>query len=416
MNEHGRDDHGQSYKSQYPEVLTDHALGERISHLFHEHAEHVQFTPELREKIMRQVPSRRERRPVFVIALASAAILILALTFNVYLSQLMQPTIQHGIQYTSSRELSVSSELAKGGQLFSVDPSEQRVVYQPAQQNGVFYMARLNDLVTSNTLVMRYARDMAWSPDGSDLVATVSPEGSFLPLLALVPAGQYMHLLGHDALAATWSPKDSQEITYTIPDHGQTQLWSTNKDGQSSKLLATMPLSLLVKHMLWSSDGRYLAMTVASTATPTPTTLNQPAHAIYVMDMQTNSLRTFTTPIGSTIGNLAWSPAGKNLAYEQIDAHGKSLLEVVNLMKATDHFDIVPQHQLQGWSWSPDGRALAYSDGGTLQAHISYGQKVTFPQGSSKLISPFWLKNGTILCVHTNQGINTLEILNSHAK
>ena len=416
MNEHGRDDHGQSYKSQSPEVLTDRALGERISHLFHEQAEHVQFTPELREHFMRQVPSHREPWPVFVIALASAAVLILALTFNVYLSQLMQPAVQHGIQYTSSRELSVSPEFAMGGQLFSVDPSEQRVVYQSAQQSGVFYMARLNDLVTSNTLVMRYARDMAWSPDGSDLVATVSPEGSFLPLLALVPAGQYMHLLGHDALAATWSPKAGQEITYTIPNHGQTELWSTTKDGQSSKLLATMPLSLLVKHMLWSPDGRYLAMTVASTAAPTPTTLDQPARAIYVMDMQTNSLRTFAAPTGSTIGNLEWSPTGKNLAYEQIDTHGKSLLEVLNLMKATDHFDIVPQHQLQGWSWSPDGRALAYSDGGTLQAHVLYGQKVTFPQGSSKLISPFWLKNGTILCVHTNQGTNTLALLSPHTK
>ncbi len=417
MNEHDKDDHGQSYKSQYPEVLTDHALGERISHFFDKQAEHVQFTPELREQFMLKVPSRRERRPIFVVALASAAVLILALTFNVYLSQLMQPAVQHGIQYTALKEFNVSSELAKGGQLLSVDPTEQRVVYQAAQQNGVFYMARLNDPVTSNTLVMRYARDMAWSPDGSDLVATVSPEGSFLPLLALVPAGQYMHLLGHDALAATWSPKDDQEITYTIPNQGQTQLWSTNKDGQSSKLLATMPLSLLVKHMLWSPDGRYLALTVISTTTPpTPITLNQSAHVIYVMDMQTNSTRTFNAPTGSNIGNLEWSPTGKNLAYEQIDTHGTSLLQVVNLTKPTDHFDIVPQHQLQGWSWSPDGRALAYSDGGALQAHILYGQTITFPRSSSKLVSPFWLKNRTILCVHINQGTNTLEILSPHTK
>ncbi len=418
MNEHGRDDHGQSYTSQYSEVLTDHALGERISRFFHEQAEHVEFTPELREQFMSQMPSRRERqpRPLFVAALASAAVLILALTFNVYLSQLMHPAVQHVIQYTSLKELHVSSELAKGGQLFSVDPTEQRVVYQPAQQNGVFYMARLNDLVASNTLVMRYARDMAWSPDGSALVATVSPEGSFLPLLALVPAGQYMHLLGHDALAAAWLPTDNQQITYTIPDHGRTQLWSTNKDGQSNKLLATIPLSLLVKHMLWSPDGRYLALTVASTSTPTATALDQPAHAIYVVDMQTNNVRTFTAPADSSIGNLEWSPTGKNLAYEQIDKHSKSLLQVVSFTKSTDHFDIVPQHQLLGWSWSPDGRALAYSDGGALQARVLYGQAITFPQPLSKLISPFWLKNGNILCVHSNQGTNTLELLSPHVK
>ena len=418
MNEHGRDDHGQSHKSQYPEVLADHALGERISQLFHEQAEHVQFTPELREQFMHKLPFRRERqfRPLSVAALASAAILILALTFNVYLSQLMQPVVQHGIHYTSLRELHVSSELAQGGQLLSVDPTNQRIVYQPAQQNGVFYTTRLNDPIASNTLAMRYARDMAWSPDGSALVATVSPEGSFLPLLALVPDGQYMHLLGHDALAATWSPKDEQHITYTTPEHGQTQLWSTDRDGKSSKLLATMPLSLLVKHMLWSPDGHYLALTVVSATTPTPTALNQPAHSIYVVNMQTNSMQTFTASPGSSIATLEWSPDGKDLAYEQVDSHSKSLLQVVNLAKATDHFSIIPQHQLLGWSWSPDGRALVYSDGGVLRTHVSHGQTITFPQTSSKLVSPFWLKNGNILCVHTNQGTNTLELLSPATK
>lgn len=418
MNEHGRDDHGQSYTSQYPDVLTDHALDERISHFFHEQADHVKFTPQLREQFMRKIPAHRERpfRPLFVVAFASAAILILALTFNVYLSQLMQPALPQGIHYATSKQLSVASEFAQGGQLLSVDPTDQRVVYQPAQQNGVFYTAHLNNPIASNTLAMRDAQDMAWAPDGSALVATVSAEGSSLPLLALVPDGQYMHLLGHDALAATWSPTDNQQITYVIPDHGQTQLWSTNRDGKSNKLLSTMPIALLVKHMLWSPDGHYLALTVVSATTSTHSALNQPAHALYVVDMQTHTMQTFTAPTGSSIANLEWSPNGKNLAYEQVDNAGKSLLQGVNLTKPSDHFSVTPQRQLLGWSWSPDGRALVYSDGGVLRTHVLHGQTVAFPQTSSKLVSPFWLKNGTILCMQVNQSANTLELLRPDKK
>ncbi len=419
MNEHGRDDHGQAYTSQYPDVLTDDALDERISHFFDEQAQHVEFTPQLREQFMQKIPARRERpfRPLFVVAFASAAILILALTFNMYLSQLMQPAIpQAAIHYTASKQLSVASELAQGGQLLSVDPTDQRLVYQPAQQNGVFYTAHLNNPIASNTLAMRDAQDMAWSPDGSALVATVSTESSSLPLLALVPDGQYMHLLGHDALAATWSPIDSEQITYVIPEHGQTQLWSTSRDGKSNKLLSTMPLALLVKHMLWSPDGHYLALTVVSGATTPLEALSKPADALYVVDMQTHTMQTFTAPNVSSIANLEWSPNGKNLAYEQMDTASKSILQEVNLIKPADHFSVTPQRQLRGWSWSPDGRAIVYSDGGALQTHVLHGQKVTFPQTSSKLVSPFWLKNGTILCVQVNQSTNTLELLSPNKK
>ncbi len=418
MNEHGRDDHGQSYPSQYPDVLTDHALDERISYFFHEQADHVEFTPQLREQFMRKIPTRRERpfRPLFVVAFASAAILILALTFNVYLSQLMQPAVPPAIHYAASKQLSVASELAQGGQLLSVDPTDQRVVYQPAQQNGVFYTAHLDNPIASNTLAMRDAHDMAWSLDGSALVATISSESSSLPLLALVPDGQYMHLLGHDALAATWSPTDSQQITYVIPEHGQTQLWSISRDGKSNKLLSTIPLALPVKHMLWSPDGQYLALTVVSTTNSTSSALNQPAHALYVVDMHTNTMQTFTAPTDSSITTLEWSPNGKNLAYEQVGSAGKSVLQVLNLTKSTDSFSITPQHQLLGWSWSPDGRALVYSDGAVLRTHVLHGQAITFPQTSSKLVSPFWLKNGTILCVQVKQGANALELLSPDKK
>ncbi len=428
MNKHGKHNHAQSPNSPYPDVLTDQALGERISCIFHKQAEHIQLTPKLREHFIRQVPLRRVKRPrtFLIAAFACAAFLVIALTFSAYLAPFLHIPVQHQIQYTALKEMNVSAELAKGGQLISVDPTEQHIIYQAANQSGIFYMASLNNLIGSNRLVMRYAYDMAWSSDGSALVATVSPAGTLLPLLALVPTGQYMHLLGHNALAATWSPKNKQGITYTLQEHGQTQstqLWSTDTNGQSNRLVATIPLSLLVKHMYWSPDGRYLALAVTSTSTPTstPTTpihaaLNQPAHAIYIVDMQTNNMRTFIAAGSAHIGNVAWSPNGQNLAYEQIDNNGKSLLQAINITRPTTHFDISPQHQLLGWSWSPDSRALAYSNGGVLQAHILYGQAINFPHSKSQLVSPIWLKNGNILCMDIKQGTGSLALLSPHIK
>ena len=418
MNEYGKDDHRQTGKHQYPDTLTDQVLGERISSFLQEQAEHVQFTPRQREQFLRQIPSHGKKKPrVFLAAAcACATLLVLVLTFHMYLSPPPQPGIQHQIQYTALKEMNVSAELAKGGQLISVDPTEQRVIYQAANQSGVFYMMSMNDPIGSNTLVMRYAQDMAWSSDGSALVATVAPEGSLSPLLALVPSGQYMHLLGHNALAATWSPQDKQEITYTIQDHGQIQLWGTDIHGQANRLLATMPVSLPVKHMFWSPDGQYLALAVTATETTTHVLLNQPVQAIYVVGMQTHSIQTFTTPANSHIGKVEWSPDGKNLAFEEIDKNSKSLLRAVAVAKPANHFAISPQHQLLGWSWSPDGRALAYSDGGMMQAHILYGQAINFSQSKARLVSPLWLKNGNILCMDINQDTGALALLSPHTR
>jgi hypothetical protein len=414
MNERGQDNHGQSYNNQHLNLLTDRVLGERISCFFHEQAEHMQLTPELRAQFTRRGLSHRKQQPRALLAttLACAAILTLALTSSFYLTP--HPSVQHQIQYAALKEMNVSAELAQGGQLISIDPTEQHLIYQAANQSGVYYMTNLNNPLGSNTLVMRYAQDMAWSPDGAALVATIAPEGALSPLLALVPTGQYMHLLGHNALAANWSPKDKQQITYIVQEHGRSQVWSTDTNGQSNRLLATIPLSLLVKHMYWSPDGHYLAFAVTSTNftnTSTYAALKQPAHAISVVDMQTHSMHTFTAQENFVIGNVEWSPKGDNLAYEQIDNNGKSVLQAVNITRPTDHFDISPQRPLLGWSWSPDGRALAYSDGGVLHAHISYGQAINFSQNQSQLVSPLWLKNGTILCMNIKQGIGNLALL-----
>ncbi|GCE17184.1 PD40 domain-containing protein [Dictyobacter kobayashii] len=412
MNEHGRDDHEPSYQERHANVTTDNALDARISRFLHKEAEKIHFTPELRNSILQKVPSRRplRRNHITFAVLASAAALILALSSLTYFA--LHPATQAGIHYTLGKEISVAPELADGGLLLSLDPTEQHIVYQPANQVGVLYTADLDDPVQSNELAMRYARDMAWAPDGSALVATVTPTNTVHPLLALVPKGQYMHLLGHNnALAANWSPTNANEIMFAQQQNGKTQLWSTNTSGAPATLQVSMSEPLLVQHMIWSPNGHNLALVVSQSGAVTRESLNEPERAIYVMDLQNNKLTRLVTPGSFTIGNVAWSPDGNKLTYEQIAANKKVILQTINMSQPDEQTSITPQHQLAGWSWSSDSRALVYSDGGKLTAYVFHGTPIVFPQTQQQLTSPFWLKNGQILCMQITNGKGNLTLL-----
>ncbi|GLV56882.1 hypothetical protein KDH_37210 [Dictyobacter sp. S3.2.2.5] len=413
MNEHGRGDNESTYQEQPGDISTNDALEERISRFLHTEAEKIHFSPDLRHRIIQNASSQRRgsHHYITIAVLASAAALILALSGLTYF--MANPTAPSGLRYTVNKEITVAPELANGGQLLSLDPTERHIIYQPAGQNGVLYTADLTDPVQSSTLAMRYARDMAWSPDGSALVATVVPMNTTHPLLALVPTGQYMRLLGHNnALAANWSPTNADEVMFAQQQHGQTELWSTKTSGAPATLQVTLSEQLLIQHMNWSFDGRYLALVVAQSGAATKETLAQPARAIYVMDFQTRKLTTLVAPGNFTIGNVAWSPATHELAYEQIITNQTTHLVTVDISRPDKPTSITPQHQLAGWSWSADGQALVYSDGGKLIAHVFHGTPITISQPQQQqLISPFWLKDGKILCMHITNGKGTLMLL-----
>lgn len=157
-----------------------------------------------------------------------------------------------------SKTYTTPSELALGGQLVSLDPTGQHIVYGISNKAGVMYTTNLADPLQSNLLAMRYALDAAWAPDGSALVTTIYPQSVVTPLLALVPTGQFMHTLGKEALAASWLPTSHRTITYITQVNGQATLWEIGSDGKNAHAIGTMSLSLLAQHLSWSPDGRAL--------------------------------------------------------------------------------------------------------------------------------------------------------------
>ncbi|GAC1645336.1 MAG: hypothetical protein NVS4B12_11280 [Ktedonobacteraceae bacterium] len=381
MNEHDGGDQPRLHDHRQQESVVETMLELRIAHMLQNKAALVQFTPAQRERVMRRITTRSKRSLVSAPVLVFVASLVVLLTFAVYLfsSATPHPPVTTTTYYAVSTSLNTPSELANGGRLVSLDPTQHFLVYQVMHEPGIMYTADVSDPAGSNRLAMRYARDVVWAPDGSALVTTIYPVGVTEPLLALVHMGQYMHTLGHAALAASWSPTSNQEIVYVTQENGVTKLWSTTPSkGHTPSLIATLPISSLVQRLVWSPDGRKLAFITTTGQTPSPQLLSQPGHAIYIMNMNTHNVRELPLSDHVAFGNIVFSPNGQYLTYEHIDSQDRIVLHTLDIVKQQELFTITPQHTLMGWSWSSDSNALVYSDGGILTTHMLHGAPIAF--------------------------------------
>jgi hypothetical protein len=408
--QHGEGTGSHSYDNPQQKQNKENMLDERLTQVLQTQAERIHFTPQLRNTIIDSLPPRRtavpRRRLVLTSALAATFLLVFSLVAT--LLQFGQPAVQ---QFALIQTIATPAELAHGGQLLSLDPTEHHLVYQPMNQPGVMYVADVSNPVASNFLAMRYAHDVAWSPDGSQLVTTVSPAEATQPLLALVRVGQYMNPLGKDAEVASWSPTSSQQIIYATQIGNQLRLWETTPSGHTAQALQTVQVALSVQRMLWSQDGQKLALIATRANAPSASLQSLPAQAIYIMDARTNTLSEVVQPGNFTIGTVGWSPSKHDLTYEQIDAQGHTTLHTLAVDQHKELFHVTLQKKLLGWSWAPDNHALVYSDGGTLHAYTLSGPTIQFSQTSAIECYPFWLKNGRILYMHITNGVGKLAFL-----
>jgi WD40 repeat protein len=395
----------QSQDELQQKLHAEHMLEARIAHTLQNQAAHIQFTGELRTHIMQNLPVRRiaHRRRFLAPAFALAAIILIVFSTRTYLLLHQQPSLH----YTLQQVIAVPPELAQGGQLLSLDPTGQHLVYQPAHQSGVMYTANVSNPLSSNILAMRYAHTVGWSPDGTELITTVLPEGATNPLLALVRIGEYMKPLGPDAEAASWSPTSTQQILYTTQSQGHTLLWATTPDGQASQHVTTMNVTLPVQQMVWSHDGQKLALLM--------TNKNEAGDTLSVMDARTHILNTIVTTDTSTISAINWSPDKHYLTYQQSDVQGHTTLHAVDIDQHKELFALTIQKMLAGWSWSPDSNALVYSDGGTLHTYTLHGITVQLPHINATQEYPFWLKDGRILYMNVTNAVGKLAILAKNA-
>ncbi len=410
--EHSRLNGHSSHKSKANIILE-----ERIIQVLEEQASQIEFSTVLRNKVLQQHQSRK-RAPfnlVSVPALGLAAILVLVLcTVGIVQFARTYQTPAQVIVYTATGETALPQDLAEGGRLVSLDPTEKHILYQPVGAPGKLSTADVQNPVKTHTLAMEYALDANWSPDGSALLATIAPKGVIEPLLALAHTGAYMKLVGPKAQTANWQPREKQTITYVEQGKGIAQLLSIKSDGSESALVTTMNVAYAVQHMNWSSDGSRLALVVTGSRESTPEALGKAGKGLYIMDVQSGKLVPIVGIGGSSIGKIEWSPDNRYLTYELIGEQGQIDLQTYDATTGKQVFSIKPKGKVEGWSWSPQSDAIVYSDAGSLHVYNLQRKNITFTQMKGNLISPFWLKDGRIVCMRMESGQATLAFLSAH--
>ena len=410
------DDYHVNHPSDMPAPTSDSEMLQiQIQQAFQHRAEQVRFTPAMRVEIMQSLQARKSRashnRRILGIAVSTCAALALLLAI-LFTSGLINPnktsTQVASLSFVTESVLETPAELAHGGQPVSLDPTARYLVYGVANQSGAMYVTNLADPVARNELAMRYARDVAWAPDGSALVTTIYPVDTNVPLLALVPTGQYMRLLGEPALAAAWLPSSTSTITYLTESNGQATLWKIMSDGKNAQPIGSMAMPVLVQRLNWSPNSRFLTLSATPGKNPDRALLQGPSHALYLFDTRTKVIDTLVAPGSDTLSSIAWSPNGAMLTYERIDKQHRVSLHTVDVTAHKEVFRILLQHELMGMSWSPDSNRLVYSDGGSIQAHVLRGQTLNFSSVHTMAAYPFWLDTHHILFLSIQNGVGQL--------
>lgn len=236
-------------------------------------------------------------------------------------------------------------------------PDSQYVVFSAEQDDNVeVYVAAIDGSSLVN-VSNHPAEDTypSWSPNGNRLVFSSdrgSNEGIYVVnadgsgLIRLTPG----HWTG-DLCCWIWSP-DGRKVAFSLDGDGEGGIYVVNSDGSN---LVCLRQGWAYYGVGWSPDGRRLLFTTAT--------------EIHVMNSDgSNAVRLTQPPPSNHDSTFSWSPDGRHIAFVRWGFESAGFYLVPNALYVMDS-DGSHVTRLSGkwygsfgggYSWSPDGRHLAF--------------------------------------------------------
>lgn len=193
--------------------------------------------------------------------------------------------------------------------------------------------------------VGRSIEDFGLAPKGERVVASARGDVFTLP----IEKGNTRNLTNsssaHDRVAR-WSP-DGKKIAFVSDRTGEEQVWLVDQDGGGKPEALTTDRKERLTNLLWSPDGKSLVLTDKS-------------GRIWALDVASKALTAVARDLSGNVGDTAWSPDSKWLAFSLGEANAFRSVnvwsaETKQVTRVTD-----PLWNATEPIWDPNGNYLYY--------------------------------------------------------
>ncbi len=210
----------------------------------------------------------------------------------------------------------------------------------------------------------------------------------------------------------SWSP-DGKKIVFSSYDGLSDGLYTIDKFGRDlTKIIKTPNPN---SHPLWSPDGSKIAFISENVTNPSSKDLAF-VRDLMVVNVDGTGVITLANNLGKSdyFSTFSWSPDGKQLAFSKpvgesreiftINADGTGLKQVTKLSAPSDFPPIQP-------AWSPDGKKIAFVTWNLIIIN-SDGTNLVEWEIKDHLTYPKWSPNGKFISCRRDENIILLDPTN----